>query len=134
MIEVRPVQSEPFAVRPPSATEVLARRAEDVAEMLSTMSNAKRLLALCALMEQERSVNDLAAIVDMRVSALSQQLSRMRALKIVATRRDAQTVYYRLASPEIAEVLQTLHRLYCEPALEAGSQSPRALPALQPGP
>jgi ArsR family transcriptional regulator, virulence genes transcriptional regulator len=116
MIESRPVQT--VAPQPLlNATEMLARRAEDVAELLSAMANAKRLMALCAMMEQERSVTDLAEIVDMKAAALSQQLARMRAMRIVATRRDAQTVYYRLASPEISEILQTLHRLYCAPEL-----------------
>jgi ArsR family transcriptional regulator, virulence genes transcriptional regulator len=97
--------------------QTMAHRAEDVAELLAAMANAKRLMALCAMMEGERSVTDLADLVDMKPPALSQHLSRMRAMKIVATRRDAQTVYYRLASAEIAEVLQTLHRLYCAPEL-----------------
>lgn len=102
------------------SVEALANRAEDVAELLGAMANAKRLLALCAMMEGERSVTDLADLVDMKPPALSQHLSRMRAMRIVATRRDAQTVYYRLASPEIAEVLQTLHRVYCAPELARG--------------
>ena len=37
----------------------------------------------------------------------------MRALDLVATRRDGQTIYYRLASHEVREILQTLYRLYC---------------------
>jgi DNA-binding transcriptional ArsR family regulator len=98
-------------VLPPLAT--LSDKAEDVALMLATMANAKRLMALCAIMDGERSVNELAEIVDMKPPALSQHLSRMRAMKMVATRRDGQTIYYRLASPEIAEVIHTLHRLYC---------------------
>jgi ArsR family transcriptional regulator, virulence genes transcriptional regulator len=94
----------------------LAQKAEEVAELLTAMGNPKRLLALCAMMDGERSVTELADLVGMRAPALSQHLSRMRAMKIVATRREAQTVYYRLASPQIEEVLQTLHKLYCAPA------------------
>lgn len=98
----------------------LAQKAEEVAELLTAMGNPKRLLALCAMMDGERSVNELADLVEMRAPALSQHLAKMRAMKIVATRREAQTVYYRLASPQIEEVLQTLHRLYCVPEKTAG--------------
>ena len=93
----------------------LKQKAEEVAELLTAMGNPKRLLALCAMMDGERSVNELADLADMRAPAISQHLSKMRAMKIVATRREAQTVYYRLASPQIEEVLQTLHKLYCAP-------------------
>jgi DNA-binding transcriptional ArsR family regulator len=98
----------------------LTQKAEEVAELLTAMGNPKRLSALCAMMDGERSVNELADLVDMRAPALSQHLSKMRAMKIVATRRDAQNVYYRLASSQIEEVLQTLHRLYCVPEKTAG--------------
>ena len=42
-------------------------------------------------------------------------VARLRALKLVIGRRDGQSIRYRLASPEVAEVLATLHRMYCEP-------------------
>jgi DNA-binding transcriptional ArsR family regulator len=51
----------------------------------------------------------------MNQSALSQQLSKLRALKLVDTRRDAQQVYYRLASVEVERILQTLYGIYCDP-------------------
>jgi DNA-binding transcriptional ArsR family regulator len=49
-------------------------------------------------------------------SALSQHLGKMRSLRLVETRRDGQTIYYRLASVEVRAVLETLYRLYCTPA------------------
>lgn len=89
--------------------------AREATELLSAMANEKRLMILCHLLDGETSVNDLADKVGMNQSALSQQLAKLRALKIVETRRDAQQVLYRLASAEVERVLETLYGIYCDP-------------------
>lgn len=94
----------------------LEPRADEAAELLAAMSNPKRLLILCNLLNEELSVNELAARVDLSQSPLSQHLSKLRALKLVATRREGQMVLYRLASDGVARVLETLHGIYCAPA------------------
>jgi DNA-binding transcriptional ArsR family regulator len=92
--------------------DVMAKEASD---LLSAMANEKRLMVLCHLLEGERTVNEIAELVGMNQSALSQQLGKLRALRLVETRRDAQQVHYRLASEEVARVLQTLYVIYCDP-------------------
>jgi len=98
----------------------LEPRADEAAELLAAMSNPKRLLILCNLLAEELSVNELAARVDLAQSPLSQHLSKLRAMKLVATRRDGQMVVYRLASEGVARVLETLHGIYCAPVKAAG--------------
>jgi DNA-binding transcriptional ArsR family regulator len=93
----------------------LTPRADDAAELLAAMSNPKRLLILCHLLEQELSVNQLSELVDLAQSPLSQHLSKLRALRLVATRRDGQMILYRLASTDVAKILTTLHGIYCAP-------------------
>jgi DNA-binding transcriptional ArsR family regulator len=93
----------------------LDKRAREASELLAAMANEKRLMILCHLLEGETSVNELADLVHMNQSALSQQLSKLRALKLVDTRRDAQQVHYRLASIEVERILQTLYGIYCDP-------------------
>jgi DNA-binding transcriptional ArsR family regulator len=93
----------------------LEPRAEDAAELLAAMSNPKRLLILCHLLDQELSVSQLSELVDLAQSPLSQHLSKLRALRLVATRRDGQMVLYRLASGDVAKILTTLHGIYCAP-------------------
>jgi ArsR family transcriptional regulator len=61
----------------------------------------------------EATVGTLAAEVGLSQSALSQHLARMREEGIVAFRREAQTVWYRIGDPRIETLLSTLHRLYC---------------------
>ena len=98
---------------PDTAVVTLEEKAEEASRLLTAMANAKRLMVLCNLLDGERSVGDLADLVGLSSAALSQHLGKMRALNLVTTRRDGQTIYYRLASPEVREVLQTLYRLYC---------------------
>lgn len=90
-------------------------RAEQAAAMLSAMANPKRLIVLCSLVEKERSVGELAELVDLSDAALSQHLSKMRALNLVRARRDGQMIYYSLASDDVRAVLETLHRRFCAP-------------------
>lgn len=93
----------------------LEPRADEAAELLAAMANPKRLLILCNLLDEELSVGELSHRVGLGQSPLSQHLSKLRAMKLVATRRDGQMVLYRLASRSVAEVLTTLHGIYCAP-------------------
>ncbi|MCP4318792.1 MAG: helix-turn-helix transcriptional regulator [Hyphomicrobiales bacterium] len=92
----------------------LSGNAEQAAQLLAAMANPKRLLILCNLVGGEMAVGALATTVDLSQSALSQHLAKLRALKLVKTRRDAQTIYYSLASGKVQAILETLYGLYCE--------------------
>lgn len=93
----------------------LEAKAEDVAVILAAMANPKRLLVLCSLLGGEKSAGDLAGIVQLTPAALSQHLGKLRALRLVATRREGQMIHYSLASAEVRAVLETLYRVYCTP-------------------
>ena len=97
----------------------LEPRAGEAAELLAAMANTKRLLILCHLLGQELSVGELSVLVDLAQSPLSQHLSKLRALKLVAARRDGQSIRYRLASEEVGQVLTTLHGIFCAPSRTA---------------
>ncbi|GIL02414.1 MAG: transcriptional regulator [Alphaproteobacteria bacterium] len=91
----------------------LEQNAAQAADLLGAMANRRRLVVLCRLVDGEKSVNALAESVGLSQSALSQHLARLREKGLVATRRDAQTIYYRIASEEVRRVLSTLYGLYC---------------------
>jgi DNA-binding transcriptional ArsR family regulator len=91
----------------------LTAKANDAARLLAVLANKRRLAVLCALVEGEQSVGDLVNAVGLTQSALSQHLAKLRAGRIVATRRDAQTIYYRLASDAAGSVMKTLADIYC---------------------
>ena len=100
---------------PHTTLDKLEAKAEEVAATLAAMANAKRLLVMCTLLAGEKSVGELAEIVHLSPAALSQHLGKMRALRLVATRRNGQTIYYSLASAEVQAMLETLYRVYCAP-------------------
>lgn len=93
----------------------LAEKAEEASRLLTAMANTKRLMVMCNLLEGEKSVGELAELVGLSQAALSQHLGKMRALNLVATRRDGQTIYYGLASQQVRDILETLYRLFCAP-------------------
>lgn len=85
--------------------------------LLKALANEDRLLLLCQMTEGEKCVSDFEALLDIRQPTLSQQLGVLRNEGLVRTRRAGKHVYYSLASPEAAQLLQTLHDLFC-PATE----------------
>jgi len=96
------------------------------ARLLKAMANEHRLLVLCHLLEGERSVGQLNAELDLSQSALSQHLAVLREDELVATRRESQTIYYRVASEAVASVLSALHGIYCRPRAPAPTDAPVA--------
>ncbi len=90
----------------------LAASAQSAARLMKLLASEQRLLLLCRLVEGEASVGDLAQRAKLAQSAASQHLAKMRAEGLVATRREAQTIYYRLADPAAVRVLDTLCDIY----------------------
>ena len=99
----------------PSASD-LAAKAGEAARMLRLLANENRLVVLCHLVTRgEVGVGALADAVGLSQSALSQHLAKMREDGLVATRKQAQAVYYRLADPRAEAILGLLRDLYCPP-------------------
>ena len=94
----------------------ISESARAASDLLKALSNETRLMILCMLVENEMTVRDLEAALNMRQPAVSQQLSRLRAENLVSTRRDGKMIYYGLASSEARAVIQTLYGIYCAPA------------------
>jgi DNA-binding transcriptional ArsR family regulator len=94
----------------------LERQAEQVAGVMKSLSNPRRLLLLCKLVEAGRmSVGELARSIGLSQSALSQHLALMRDDGLVAFDREGQTLFYRIADQRVEALLATLYHLYCTP-------------------
>jgi ArsR family transcriptional regulator len=91
----------------------LAENAHQVAAILKQLSNPYRLMILCCLSESELTVGDLNQQIDLSQSALSQHLAKLRESKIVATRRESQTIFYRLSNEKIECLLKVLQDKFC---------------------
>jgi DNA-binding transcriptional ArsR family regulator len=92
----------------------LEENVEVAVNLLKALSNERRLLILCAIYKEEKSVSELENIVGLSQSALSQHLARLRRDKLVNTRREAQTIYYSMNDNATQEILKTLYDIYCD--------------------
>ena len=91
----------------------MAKAAQKASDLMKTLGHKDRLMVLCHLTSGEKSVGELAGLLDIPQSPLSQHLARMRKESLVSTRRDAQTIYYSLASGEASRFVELMHELYC---------------------
>ena len=92
------------------AVGMLCERATEVAGFLKVVANEQRLLLLCRLREGEASVGELVGLCGLSQSSVSQHLARMREGGLVETRRDATTIFYRIADANA----QALMNFLCE--------------------
>ena len=88
------------------------QNAEQVPRLLKALSNQDRLMILCNLTEGEKNVSELEKILNIRQPTLSQQLARLRADNLVATRRAGKAIYYTLASGEAERIIELLYVLF----------------------
>ena len=93
----------------------MTAHADTASCLLKSLANAQRLRILCLLVSGERSVGELNDQLDLSQSALSQHLARLREDGLVATRREAQSIHYRLANGPAQRLIKTLHSIYCAP-------------------
>jgi len=94
-------------------------RVGEASAFLKTLSNPDRLLVACALVDGERSVRELEALLDIRQPGLSQQLAGLREAGLIVSRKHGRQVFYRLADPRVETFIATMHALFC-----AGAQPP----------
>lgn len=87
--------------------------AAEAAAMLKALASQRRLMVLCRLGSGELSVSVLQGALGISQSALSQHLAVLRGEGIVTTRRDGQTIYYRIADPAAGRIIETLASIYC---------------------
>jgi DNA-binding transcriptional ArsR family regulator len=93
--------------------EKMQSSAADVSDLLKLLGHPDRLMVLCQLKFGEQSVGELSRNLGVKQSPLSQHLARMRHEGVVTSRRDAQTMYYSITDPKIAQVISVLYDLYC---------------------
>lgn len=86
---------------------------EEAAGLLKAMASPVRLRILCLLSECEMPVGEIADRLQIREQATSQQLAQLRLEGLIMPRKEAQRVFYRLASSEIERLLVTLRDIYC---------------------
>lgn len=110
--------------------DAMRANAGRAADYLAMLSSRPRLLILCHLAEAgELPVGELAVRIGLSQSALSQHLSKLRTEGLVAYRREAQTLLYRVADPRAERLLDTLHDIFCGEAEAVPASGGRLLQA-----
>jgi DNA-binding transcriptional ArsR family regulator len=95
--------------------DAMQRNASDAVNLLKGLANESRLMIMCVLSEGEVSVGQLNQRIKLSQSALSQHLAVLRDQALVQTRRESQTIYYRLSDTAAMSIIELLHNVYCEP-------------------
>lgn len=94
--------------------DAMQQNAAEAVALLKSLGNESRLMILCVLTEGEHSVGELNKRIKLSQSALSQHLAVLREQGLVNTRRESQTIYYSLAESPAINVIELLHKVYCE--------------------
>ena len=82
-------------------------QAADLEDLFKTLANETRLRILHALsISGEMCVNELGAALEMKAQAISNQLQKLAALKVVDTRRSGVNIYYRIIDPCVDSLLE----------------------------
>lgn len=82
-------------------------------KFIKLLSNNTRLIVLCSLIEQQRSVNDLVKIANISQSALSQHLSKMSKSNIIQGQRLGNQIFYSISDQNVYKIIKTLHEIFC---------------------
>jgi DNA-binding transcriptional ArsR family regulator len=96
-------------------TEKMSQAAEMAVGLLQSLGNKSRLMIMCQLIGGEKSVGQLAELLQVRESTVSQHLALLRKDRLVATRRQGQTIFYAICSDQARRLLETLYDIYCPP-------------------
>ncbi|MEP1554736.1 metalloregulator ArsR/SmtB family transcription factor, partial [Paraglaciecola sp.] len=73
-----------------------------------------RLMILCTLISEERSVSELNQNIPLGQSALSQHLAVLRKHDLVETRRDAQSIYYSVTDTRVKQIIEKMYEFFCD--------------------
>ena len=76
-----------------------------LSELYKMFGDRTRIRILCVLLEHECCVSEISGELDMTQSAISHQLSTLKASKLVKSRRDGKTIYYSLDDEHVEMIL-----------------------------
>ena len=84
------------------------------ADMCKVFSHPKRLELINILRDKEMSVGELSQRLELPIGNLSQHLAMMRQRHILASRKEGNMVYYRIANPRLLEAFELLREILFE--------------------
>ncbi len=106
MENINPVSHEPDS-------DEMEENAQQVIRAMKAMSHEVRLKLLWQLSKGEKSVSELAEILNLEQSTISQQLARLRLEGIVEGRRDGRTIHYHIDDARVQNLIEIICSIYC---------------------
>jgi ArsR family transcriptional regulator, zinc-responsive transcriptional repressor len=76
-----------------------------VVEVFRMLADPTRVRLLWTLIDGELSVNELADQVDKPAPSVSQHLAKLRMARLVGTRREGTTIFYRLENEHVRQLV-----------------------------
>lgn len=95
---------------------------ECTARKLNAVAHPMRLKLLCNLNTHELTVQELVRLTGTTQSNISQHLNHLREIGILASRRQANYVYYRIADRQLLNVIRMMRDLYCSENAETPAE------------
>ncbi|HZW25385.1 MAG TPA: metalloregulator ArsR/SmtB family transcription factor [Gallionella sp.] len=86
---------------------------QQAAEAMKAIAHPLRLKILCVLGDQEVSVQDIVDQVGTSQSNISQHLAILREKSVLATRKDANRVYYRISDLRTIKLVGLMREVFC---------------------
>jgi DNA-binding transcriptional ArsR family regulator len=93
--------------------DIMKDKCDEAARLLKTLSHPERLKILCELVEGEKHVSELVAKLGLSQSATSQFLTRMKLEGLVCSRKQSQTVFYKISDPKVERLMMALQTIFC---------------------
>jgi DNA-binding transcriptional ArsR family regulator len=82
------------------------------AELFKTLGHPVRIRILELLRQQEMTVSDLRARLEVEMSSVSQQLALLRARQLVVGRKEGTSVFYSVIDPQVYELLDVARAMF----------------------
>lgn len=94
--------------------EKLAEQCESVSGLLKAIAHPQRLKILCKLAEGECSVSELEEYCGASQSAVSQYLGKMKAERLLRSRREGKQIFYEIDSTDLLKLMRAMQKIFCE--------------------
>ena len=112
----RPARKRPARVKVSDDIFDLIGKTENIREAsaaMQAMAHPLRLKILCLVNNQELSVLEIVDAVGTSQSNISQHLAVLRDNGILAARKDANKVYYRIGDPRVLKMIALTREIFC---------------------
>lgn len=94
-------------------SKILIQKCDEASGLLKLLSNKNRLLLLCHLAREEKTVTELVELSEITQSAVSQFLNQMKNEGLVESKRDGLYIRYKIADPKVTKLMRAMYEVFC---------------------